>query len=301
MMLLNVFMISSLGQILTPYKSQSCSTQFKVVLAIWSFRLRASTTPLKLSNLWPTTSTPTPSLSAPAAVTGPCAATTNSGHLLLTSSHSHPKPAFRLFRRPSTSPLLVKTIASNPSPSSLLTIASAHCSPSHRVSYAPTLTAAQPFASRSPMNSGTTGGSSIPTTRGTGQRILLWLPRPSESTSPRGLATCGIRVSIRLELVQIRDRRSASRSSESLPRAATMKVSRSRADKSGAWISATAVEKASMPAREVKAMAEKGSSAGGWRWDLRVEMVCGVGPTERVGHQRGVWPLRARRWESLCA
>ncbi|KAK3435700.1 hypothetical protein EUGRSUZ_C00407 [Eucalyptus grandis] len=301
MILLDMFMISW-ARFESIQNYNVCSAQFNVVLALGTFRLSASTTPPKLSNLWPTTSTPTPSLSAPAAVTGPCAATTSSGHLLLTSSHSHPKPSLRLLSRPSTSPLLVKTIASNPSPPSppLLTIAPAQSSPSHRVSYAATLTAAQPFASRSPMNSGTTGGSSIPTTRGTGQRILLPSPRPSESASPRGLATWGTSVSIRRGSAQILDRRSASRSSESLPRAATTKAPPS-GPRSGAGRPARAAEKAAMPAREVKATAEKGSSAGGRRWERREETVCGVGPTERVGHQSGAWPLRARRRESRGA
>lgn len=101
-----------------------------------------------------------------------------------------------------------------------------------------------------------------------------------------------------MELSGTFNRNSSLRSSASLPRAAMRKESPPE-ESSGASIPFTASENAQMPAREVNAMAAKASRAGGGeRWGARV---CGVGFTVRVGHQSGLWPLRARRLESLAA
>lgn len=61
----------------------------------------------------------------------------------------------------------------------------------------------------------------------------------------------------------------------------------------------TADSKAEMPAREVKATAEKS-----WRremWIRSAELVAAVGSTTTVGHQSGVQPRPRRRRESRAA
>ncbi|GER37043.1 nuclear pore anchor, partial [Striga asiatica] len=217
-------------------------------------RSSASTTPSKLSNLPPTTSIPTPNLSAPAAVTGPCAAATIRGHIRLTAPQSDPA-ASKPFRSPSTSPVLVKTTASTGPAAS--NSPAAHPAPHHRVSYASTLTGTQPLDRNPARNRGTTGGSSRPATSGTGHITFLPNPHLSASTIPSGVATGGTRTLILAGFPHSLAAKDSSRSSESFPRAETVKIPPPEG-RGGAGTAARASSKAVMPVLEGREAAERG-------------------------------------------
>lgn len=79
-----------------------------------------------------------------------------------------------------------------------------------------------------------------------------------------------------------------------------VKVPSPEVERRGRSRSEMAAEKAAMPVREVKATAEKTASREG-RKGLRAEIESGVGSTRRVGEERGLRPLAARRWETRPA
>nr|GMD52336.1 histone deacetylase 19 [Ipomoea batatas] len=160
------------------------------------------------------------------------------------------------------------------------------------------------YGIKSLRNAGTTGGSSSPTTNGTGQRTFFFpSPSPSASTSPVGVAIRGATTLILSGFSQILEMKDSSRSSRSLPRAEITKISPVGV-KGYVPMLDRASEKAEIPVLEVKAMAEKSSRRGlgfGEIWARIEEIVCGVGSTMTVGHQRGVQPLRWMRSDSLEA
>lgn len=74
-----------------------------------------------------------------------------------------------------------------------------------------------------------------------------------------------------------------------------------RGERGGSVRSAMASESDTIDVREVKAMAENVFMHCGEREGLRFEMVKGVTWMVRVGHYRGLKPLRVRRWKILEA
>ncbi|KAI3496839.1 hypothetical protein L1887_39217 [Cichorium endivia] len=165
--------------------------------------------------------------------------------------NSNPSP--QTLQHPFHFPCTVNTIASTPQPPSLFTNAAAHSAPIHRVSYAFTLTATHPFVSRSRKKLGTTGGSSNPTTNGTGNNTPRPSPYPNDSTRPAGVGMSGTKTLILSLLLRILLTNKLSINSESFPRAQTVKTS---PDGDNVVELSSDREKAEIPEREVKARAK---------------------------------------------
>lgn len=108
---------------------------------------------------------------------------------------------------------------------------------------------------------GTTGGSSRPSTNGTGHNTFLPWPNPSDSARLVGVEIGGTKTLILRGFSQSLLIKDSSSSSESLPRAETVKVSPCGAS-GGEWILVKASEKALIPVLDVKAIPENCSRLG---------------------------------------